>query len=227
MKRQATESELRDEKVPEGIEALDPSLPNVFIIGDSISLGYTPYVKELLAGRANVRRPACNCQHTAFGLEHIRGWLGETCWDVIHFNWGIWDTHYICDGPNDFHLGIVPSEQEDIPNKHIRHDLGRYTDHLRKLVGILQEAGETLIWAHSTPIMRRQSERFEHIRQYNEAAADVMAASGVTVNDLYGYIFPDVASWQSEDKVHFTEEGSQHLAARVVERIGEKLSPLS
>ena len=35
-------------------------LPNVLILGDSISLGYTPAVKRKLAGRANVSRPGCN-----------------------------------------------------------------------------------------------------------------------------------------------------------------------
>ena len=33
---------------------IDPTLPNVLIIGDSISLHYTPFVVAELAGRANV-----------------------------------------------------------------------------------------------------------------------------------------------------------------------------
>ena len=31
----------------------DPSLPNVLILGDSISIGYTLYVREMLKGKAN------------------------------------------------------------------------------------------------------------------------------------------------------------------------------
>lgn len=52
----------KKEKPPLGIpafddpakEGIDPKLPNVLIIGDSISLGYTPLVAELLKGKANV-----------------------------------------------------------------------------------------------------------------------------------------------------------------------------
>ena len=34
----------------------DPTLPRVLIIGDSISIGYTPRVRRLLEGKANVHR---------------------------------------------------------------------------------------------------------------------------------------------------------------------------
>ncbi|HSO88647.1 MAG TPA: hypothetical protein VLQ91_18990, partial [Draconibacterium sp.] len=33
------------------------NLANVLIIGDSISIGYTPFVREILKYRANVYRP--------------------------------------------------------------------------------------------------------------------------------------------------------------------------
>ena len=35
----------------------DPALPNVLILGDSISIGYTLQVRKLLEGKANVFRP--------------------------------------------------------------------------------------------------------------------------------------------------------------------------
>ncbi len=68
-----------------------PGLPRVLIIGDSISIGYTPRVRRQLDGIANVHRPTTNCRWSAFGAEHIEGWLGDSKWDVIHFNFGLWD----------------------------------------------------------------------------------------------------------------------------------------
>jgi hypothetical protein len=62
------------------------ALPNVLIIGDSISIGYFPVVKELLEGKAVVVHNPGNAQHTRFGLEKLDEWLGQTKWDVIHFN---------------------------------------------------------------------------------------------------------------------------------------------
>jgi|GEM_PF-3690727 len=43
-------------------------LPKVLIIGDSISMGYTPVVKKLLKARAMVTHPKNNCQHTQKGI---------------------------------------------------------------------------------------------------------------------------------------------------------------
>lgn len=55
----------------------DPSLPNVLVIGDSISIGYTLQVRHLLNGKANVYRPLSsngsrrNCNGTIVGVQHI------------------------------------------------------------------------------------------------------------------------------------------------------------
>ena len=63
----------------------DPNLPNVLIIGDSISIGYTGAVSSKLAGKANVIHNPSNAEGTKLGLEKLKEWLGDTKWDVIHF----------------------------------------------------------------------------------------------------------------------------------------------
>jgi hypothetical protein len=65
-----------------------PGLPRVLIVGDSISMGYTPPVRRLLDGVANVHRPKTNCRWSAYGDEHIEEWVGDSKWDVIHCNCG-------------------------------------------------------------------------------------------------------------------------------------------
>ena len=79
----------------------DPALPNVLVLGDSISIGYTKDVRKLLEGRANVFRPMRpdgkgpdNCGDTTIGLANLDRWLAGPRWDVIHFNWGLWDLCY-------------------------------------------------------------------------------------------------------------------------------------
>jgi hypothetical protein len=69
-------------------------LPRVLIIGDSISIGYTKPTQKLLKGKADVRRISGNGGHTGRGIENLDKWLGEEKWDVIHFNWGLWDLAY-------------------------------------------------------------------------------------------------------------------------------------
>jgi len=68
--------------------------PSVLIIGDSISIGYTPFVKEELANKAEVFHNPGNAQHTGTGLKKIDEWIGEENWDIIQFNWGLWDLCY-------------------------------------------------------------------------------------------------------------------------------------
>src|SRR5690554_6092851 len=76
-------------------------LPNVLILGDSISIGYTPFVQEYLKGKANVFRPVFengkpeNCQGTTNGIKNIDRWLGTKKWNIIHFNFGLHDIKHV------------------------------------------------------------------------------------------------------------------------------------
>ena len=76
------------------VATVDEALPNVLILGDSISIGYTQQVREGLKDKANVIRPNTNCGSTGMGLEGLKSWLGDKHWGVIHFNWGLWDLCY-------------------------------------------------------------------------------------------------------------------------------------
>lgn len=73
--------------------------PRVLILGDSISIGYTPHLRTLLEAEAVVVRPTDsrgrpeNCAGTAHALRHLDRWLalGGGRFDVIHFNFGLHD----------------------------------------------------------------------------------------------------------------------------------------
>ena len=67
-------------------EAKESDLPKVLIIGDSISLAFTPHVARQLDDKAAVMHNKGNAQHTGTGLEKLDQWVGDTHWDVIHFN---------------------------------------------------------------------------------------------------------------------------------------------
>ena len=69
----------------------NPDLARVLIIGDSISIGYTPLVRGLLKDEANVHRPTTNCRWSEHGATELPKWIGLGKWDVIHFNFGLWD----------------------------------------------------------------------------------------------------------------------------------------
>lgn len=201
--------------------AADPApaaKPKVLILGDSISLGYTPLVKANLADVADVLRPRENCQHSAYGLKMIDKWLGQEKWDVIHFNWGIWDTHML-----DETGALVRDEATAKGQLHLRHTPEQYRQNLTSLVKTLKGTGAKLIWASTTPIMRYKGKRYDDLTTLNKIAAEIMQENGIAIDDLYEFTLPNIAKLQGGDKVHFTAVGNEALGKKVSEEIRKAL----
>lgn len=197
-----------------------PGLPRVLLIGDSISIGYTLAVREQLAGVANVHRPPTNCGPTLRGLDNLNSWLGEKPWDVIHFNWGLHDLKYIELASDPRHSGKkVPVEEGEV-----MVPVEAYARNLRELVDRLKKTEAALIWCATTPIPVGAGGRLPaDAGRYNDAAASLMRAKGIPVNDLYSFAAARLEAIQRPRDVHFTSEGSTVLAGEVVRQIVSQL----
>jgi len=207
-------------------ETTDAGLPHVLLIGDSISLGYTPGVRKLLQGKAVVARPttpngkgAVNCRDTTVGLAQLDAWLGETKWDVIHFNWGLHDLCYR-------HPEAKVYGHRDKTRGTISVPLEQYEKNLTKLVERLKATGATLIWASTTMVPEGEAGRFvgDEIK-YNAVAAKIMAANNIAVDDLYAVTkaFPPEL-WKTPGDVHFAPAGYEKLAAQVAQSLERALA---
>jgi len=192
------------------------SLPRVLIIGDSISIGYTDPTRNNLKGIADVFRPPVNCAHTGYGLALIETWLGTNKWDVIHFNFGIWDTHMLDVRGN---LVLVEDKNSSPGAIRIRYTPEQYRENLTQLVKILKGTGAKLIWASTTPIMSRTGSRFEAIPILNQVAAELMKSQGIAIDDLYAFVLPQVKEWQTPDQCHFNARGNAQLGKQVTKSI--------
>jgi len=192
----------------------DPSLPQVLLIGDSISIGYTLPVRKLLTGKANVHRVPTNARHTGIGLEKINQWLGDGKWDVIHFNWGLHDLCYRSTDPG------APN-RKDKANGKLDLTFEEYQQNMRKLVKILKATGAELIWASTTPVPDGESGRIKGDEiKYNKVARRIMRKNGVIINDLHAHAMKKLNEIQQPNgNVHFTPEGSGYLAEKVAARI--------
>lgn len=190
-----------------------PGLPRVLLIGDSISIGYTVPVRELLKGTANVHRPLTNCGPTTKGLAEIDQWLGTGKWDVIHFNWGLHDLKYLGpDGKNLADPGAADSRQQ-VP-------IEEYEANLRKLVDRLRQTGATLIWRSTTPVPKGAKGRVVgDSAKYNAVARKIMDEHGIAIDDQYTFALAKLDKIQRPANVHFTAEGSRQLAERAVRAI--------
>ena len=204
----------QDRKALECGDALSGTLPNVLILGDSISIGYTRQVREGLEGRANVIRPKENCGDTPRGLAGIDKWLGDTKWDVIHFNWGLWDLCYR--NPKAKTQG-----NRDKENGKLSVPLPDYEKNLEALVLRLKETGAKLIWASTTNVPEGEAGRIAGDEvKYNAAAARIMEKHAVAINDLHALTETfDSGMFVKPGDVHYTAKGSAKLAEQVVAEI--------
>ncbi len=208
----------------------NPALPNVLILGDSISVGYTLDVRRLLKGQANVWRPMkpnglapANCENTAFGLVHLASWLGNTKWDVIHFNWGLHDLAYYRQEPS-------PSTGDagapfDIVHGVQAVPLPEYRQNLTRLVDRLKRTGASLIWAAITVVPPGSGGRFsEDVAKYNQAAAQIMRAHGVKIDDLYALTKGMPLDMHLKpNNVHYKQEGYEEIARQVATSVKASL----
>ena len=186
----------------------DPKLPRVLLIGDSISIGYTVPVRKLLAGKANVHRILTNGGPTSNGLANLAKWLGDSKWDVIHFNWGLHDLKYMDTGKPQISL-------ED------------YEKNLRTLVTQLKATGAKLIWCNTTPVpdgKLNPPRKPADVLAYNAAAQRVMTDQGIPTNDLFTHATAKLAIIQLPANVHFSPSGSAYLAEQVATALTAALS---
>ena len=181
----------------------DLKLPRVLLIGDSISIGYTLPVRELLKGKANLHRIPTNGGPTINGLANLGKWLGAGKWDVIHFNWGLHDLRFMDTGKHQ-----VP--------------LADYEKNLRELVKQLKATGAKLIWCATTPVPDAELKpprKNADVVAYNTVAKKIMTENGIAIDDLYAFALPQLTAIQRPANVHFTDEGSKVLAKQVVASI--------
>ncbi len=192
-------------------------LPRVLIIGDSISIGYTPFVKDLFKGKAEIIHAPGNSESTARGLEKLDAWLGTNTWDVIHFNWGLHDMKYI-----DAHTKMtdVAKGKQWVP-------VDQYEPNLRTLVQRLKKTGAKLVWCSTTPVPTGVFGRIPGQETvYNAAALRVMQAEKVPVDDLCAFVgTPEhrIALGGRLKDVHYNADGYQALAGEVAKAISAAL----
>lgn len=93
-------------------------------------------------------------------------------WDVIHFNFGVWDATYR-EESSKFYKGRHTTSVAD------------YEKNLRQLVARMKQTGATLIWATVTPVWEGEPGKPNADEDaFNVVAAQVMKENGVIVDDL-------------------------------------------
>jgi len=129
-------------------------------------------------------------------------------WDVIHFNWGVWDAGY---------KEVTSKYYQGHGNTTSVED---FEKNLRTLVARLKQTGATLIWASVTPVWKGEKDKPNgDVVAYNAVAAKVMKENDVIIDDLNALVPEGTGSWVNPN-VH--EVGN--LAPKVTETIRTALA---
>ena len=183
-------------------------MKRIFLIGDSIRLGYDGYVRELMQDEAQLYWSRENAQYTTHTLRFLHEWANCDCdpakIDLVHWNNGLWDS-----------LQVLPDPLPVVPLDEYRRNLGRIVNRLRLIFPNARLAFATttsVITERMRPGFRRENGVIE---AYNDAAREIMAREGVSVDDLYPVARDMPEDWHALDGTHFTEEGYRALAQAV------------
>lgn len=177
----------------------------ILLLGDSRRMGYEPFVRDMLAGRAEVYGPAENGRWAGYTLNSLRFWLGGfPTPDVVHWNCGLWDLG------DDYHIGRPFSLPEEY-----RSAVERTVLVLRKLF-----PGVKIIFATTMPV---GNEDTTGIQAYNNIIRDVAGKENIPVDDLFGLMQFNMAVYDRGDGLHLNDEGNTMVAAQVVRAIETQL----
>ncbi len=182
-------------------------MKKLFLIGDSIRMGYCEYVKAALEGKAEVYWHKDNAKFAEYVLYSIGDWehemrLGS---DVacVHWNTGLHDV-------------IRTAGEEPLTPPEI---YGYYIDRIcRRLKNYYPSA--KLIFATSTPVQEELydfwfARKNEDIDRINAVAADTVKKHGVEINDLNSLLKNQPREIYS-DKTHFNTPAAREIITKAV-----------
>lgn len=189
------------------------NIKNVLIIGDSISIGYTPFVAEALSPAVSVIHNPGNGGSTVRGRDSIESWLGNRKWDVILFNFGLHDLVYK-DSLNKY--DVIRGKQSV--------SLEDYRKNLEYIVSKMKKTTAGIFFITTTMVPENSPGRKpEDPSRYNQVAVEVMQRNGIPVLDLYTPSLSIHPAHSKPGNVHYSPEGYEMLARLVIEAIRKSL----
>ena len=157
------------------------SMPNIVILGDSVSIGYTPVVAQIMAAEAMVQHSPWagdgGAEETAYGLQcldyFIRAPSGaDLSPDILMFNFGIHD--------GVMFNNTVPGQSA--PPDAYKSELTQIATQLKQ-----QLPNTTILFALTSAFMCNETQD-GCVRNLNNQAAEVMAALDIPTLDMHAVI---------------------------------------
>ncbi|RAV16658.1 SGNH/GDSL hydrolase family protein [Paenibacillus contaminans] len=194
-------------------------MKKLFVLGDSISMDYGPYLQQMLRNQFHYSRKGddsgllptereienpylINGGNSTKVLQYLQGRIGKQLLeiDVLLLNCGLHDLVTI----------------DNVKQVHIEN----YKDNLTQMCELLSNSRLQVCWVRTTPVMETMANRTEKgfarynmdISLYNQAADAIMASYGLPIADLHGFTLC-LGDGAYRDGDHFTDKASELQAA--------------
>lgn len=193
--------------------------PSLFVIGDSISIQYGPYLESYIGRYFDYSRRAGEEE----ALQNLDIPMGSNCGDssmVLQYMTALQTTGtfhpsviQINCGLHDLRVDLVTSERQ-VP-------LHSYIENLQQIARIAESMCDYLVWVRITPIdeeMHNEGGKRGYLRYnsdvdaYNNAADEIMREAGAAIADLHSFT-RNIQGDLFTDGVHFLEPVSALQAA--------------
>lgn len=195
-------------------------MPKIFLIGDSISIHYSPYLEKFFENHAifdrkkddgqvekNLDIPVgANGGDSRMVLKYLQAKLNNPDFnpDYLILNCGL---HDIKRNPH---------------NNKIHVDENEYKENLSKILQLLQKQNIQMIWIRTTPVVdsihNKKSTSFyrynSDVIRYNEIADEIFNMHKIPIIDLYNFTC-QLGTEQYVDHVHFNETTRSLQAAYI------------
>lgn len=190
-------------------------MKKVFLIGDSIRMGYDKYVKDALNGTAEVYYPQENCRFAEYVLRYAHEWKGNSQFgddvDLVHWNAGLWDALEL--------FGDEPLTPISV--------YGEYIKRINKRLRMIFPKAK-IVFATSTCVNEEMSnpDFTRHnsiIEKYNEEALRALSDTDTVINDLYSLTKKLPNSYHSDWVHYYTHEATELIGGRVLSIISNLL----
>ncbi|MES2276061.1 MAG: SGNH/GDSL hydrolase family protein [Bacteroidota bacterium] len=214
-----------------------PPLPTLFVIGDSISFHYGPFLKKYLEGHFIVDSKKDNGE-TAKNLDvPVGGNSGNSHMVVEFLKTKFKDPNF---KPDYLLLNCgLHDIKHNPPNGKMEVDEKEYRDNLTTIVKMLNDREIKLIWVRTTPVVDSIHNRHVNpstgflryavdVDKYNQIADEICKKNSVPEIDLFSFT-RQLGNGQFQDHVHYKEPARALQAAYIagfiqnyVDRINHK-----
>ena len=202
-------------------------MKNMFLIGDSISLYYHKYLKEILNGKVYYFRKgnedeiksALNTPNNPYGANGGDSELVVSYMENMVENGKKYDLLLVNCGLHDIRI-----DRENL-KRQISEE--KYKQNLEKIVKLALKITNKLIWINTTHVNNKihNSREYGYLRfnedviKYNEIANEIMNKSNIEIIDLYKFTKSIEGDDMYKDHVHFIDNISKKQAEYIYDNI--------